>query len=417
MVAINTDPGRGKNGIRGELWSRIWNGITYAMLVVPVTVCLVDAETFRSYKAAAVALSCLWGVWFWLFVMRESFRSKHPLILVFSFLLSILIALLLSWINIAFTVLLFAYFGITFRALPVKWAIPNVVLASTALAVRYMDFSNGWFTTGNLLFLLGFLTMAFLASMLGLFVSSIARQNRERQRMIKELESTRRELAKAEREAGVLQERQRLAGEIHDTLAQGFTSIILQLETAEIAIDDDPPEARIHMERALKAARDSLAEARGVLWALRPDILKRESLKTVLERTSRKWEESTGIRAEVNVTEDMGALPPEVEAVLVSAAQEALANVHKHAEASLVSISLSFMGDEVILDVRDNGRGYTMTEPADRDARVPEGYGIPAMRERAEHLGGRVTIETSLGEGTTLVVEIPLQRFGEETCI
>ena len=412
---INSDPKHPKNGNRGELWSRKWNGITYALLAVPVAICLVDAETALSFKAAAVALSCLWGVWFWLFVTRDRFRSDYPAVGVVALTLSISVAALLSWINMAFVVLLFAYFGISFRALPVKWAVPNVVLASTVLAVRYMNFSDGWFTTGNLLFLLGFLTMAFLASMLGLFVSSIARQSIERQRMIKELESTRGELAKAEREAGVLQERQRLAGEIHDTLAQGFTSVILQLETAELDIDSNPPKARIHLERALRAARDSLVKARSVLWALRPDILEREPLKTVLDRTARTWGESTGIRAEVNVAEDIGALPPEVEAVLVRAAQEALANVHKHAEASCVNITLSFIGDAVILDVRDNGRGFSISSQADKDGRIPKGYGIPAMRERAELLGGRVTVETSPGEGTTLVVEIPLQRSGKET--
>lgn len=328
--------------------------------------------------------------------------------------LSISIAAVLSWINPVFVILLFAYFGIAFRVLPVKWAIPNIVLASVVLAVRYMDFGDSWFTTKNLFFLFGFLAMAFFASMLGLFISSVARQSHERQRMIKKLESTQGELAKAEREAGVLEERQRLAGEIHDTLAQGFTSIILQLETAELAIDSDPTAARSHLERALKAARDSLAEARSVLWALRPEILKREPFGAALGRTAQKWEESTGIRAEVKISDETGLLPPEVEVTLLRAAQEALANVHKHARASLASLTLSYMGDAVILDVQDNGRGFSVTGIAGRDGLISEGYGLPAMRERVEHFGGRVSVETAPGEGTTLVVEIPIQQPARE---
>ena len=409
-MAFDTNTEIAKSSFRQKRWGRIWNTITYAILVVSIGVCVADADINWHFKAAAAGFSSLWGVWYWLFVIRSRIWNRHFAILFFSFVLSIFLAAVLSWINPVFAILLFAYFGIAFRALPVKWAIPNVILASIALAVRYMDFGDGWFTIKNFLFLLGFLTMAFFASMLGLYISSIARQSHERQRMIKELESTQGELARAEREAGVLEERQRLAGEIHDTLAQGFTSIILQLETAELAIDSDPAEARSHVERALKAARDSLAEARSVLWALRPEILQREPFGAALGRTAQKWEETTGIQAEVKISEETGLLPPNVEVTLLRAAQEALVNVHKHAHASSVSLTLSYMEDVVILDVQDNGRGFAATGTSDQDGLFSEGYGLPAMRERVEHLGGRVSVETAPGEGTTLVVEIPLQR-------
>ena len=414
QVAIDTDTEISEKGIRQYLWGRIWNAITYAMLAVSIVVCVADVDVSWQLKVAAAGLSGLWGLWYWLFVIRSRFLKRRLPVQVFSFMLSILVAAAMSRINPVFVVLLFAYFGISFRVLPAKWAIPNVVLASTALAVRYMSFGDGWFSINNLLFLLGFLTMAFIASILGLFVGSITRQSHERQRMIKELESAQSELAKAEREAGVLEERQRLAGEIHDTLAQGFTSIILQLETAELALNSNPDEARQHLEKALKAARDSLGEARSALWALRPEILEREAIGAALGRTARNWEEFTGIRAHVKISDEKEQLPTEVEIALLRAAQEALANVHKHARASLVTLTLSYMGDVVILDVQDDGKGLAAAGAAEQDGLISEGYGLPAMRERVEHLGGRISVESSLGEGTTLVVEIPLPRSVRE---
>ena len=131
-------------------------------------------------------------------------------------------------------------------------------------------------------------------------------------------------------------------------------------------------------------------------------------------RTAQKWEESTGIRAEVKISDETGLLPPEVEVTLLRAAQEALANVHKHVHANRVILTLSYMGDSVILDTQDNGRGFAATGTADQDGLISEGYGLPAMREGVEHLGGRVSEETAPGEGTTLVVEIPLQRLVRE---
>jgi len=128
-------------------------------------------------------------------------------------------------------------------------------------------------TLSDLLILAGFMGMALVASLLGLFVASIVRQNAERRRMIGELNTARGELARAEREAGALEERQRLAGEIHDTIAQGLTSIVLQLQSVEHELTTDPPAARARVNTAIAMAREGLSEARRVLWALRPDLL------------------------------------------------------------------------------------------------------------------------------------------------
>ena len=121
------------------------------------------------------------------------------------------------------------------------------------------------------------------------------------------------------------------------------------------------------------------------------------------------WAEATGIVATVAVTGDVHPMHPDVEVTLLRAVQEALANVRKHASASHLAVTLSYMGDEVVLDVQDNGVGIgtTATDPL-----LSSGYGLTAMRERVEQLHGSLLIESSPGEGTTLVVEIPVEGRG-----
>ena len=391
-------------------WYTVWAAVTFSMLAVSFGVSMVDRSLAWSLKGVVAGLSVLWGVWYWAFVVRSRLWRNRVPILFTSFAVSIAAVATLARIHPVFVMLLFGYYGITFGVLTARWAVPSVVLVSLALAVHFMDFRSGILTPGNLLFLAGFLATGFFAILLGLFIGSIARQNRERQHMIDELESTRSELARAEREAGMLEERQRLAGEIHDTLAQGFTSIILYLESAGIAFETDLPIARMHVERALKASRDNLAEARRVLWALKPAILEREHLGAALERAVRKWADATGVPTEVAVTGNARFLPADVELALLRTVQEALENVRKHADARRVSVTLSFVDDEVIIDVQDDGRGFAATRPQEnRDGELLDGYGLVSMRRRVQNLGGRLIVESAPGEGTTLMVSIPLQ--------
>jgi len=374
---------------------------------VAVGVCLADSALPTVAKAGATVLSALWGAWYWVFVARARGWRKRLWILVPSFFLSVALASALSWIHGVFVLLLFSFYGIAFGVLPFRWAVPTVVLCSLALAVRYMGFRGEKSLTANLVILAGFLAMAFMDAVLGLFIGSIARQNSERKRMIEELEAARSELLTAEREAGALGERQRLAGEIHDTIAQGLTSIVLQLETAEAELDRDPGGARQRMRRALATAREGLGEARRALWALRPDVLEREPFHRALERVVKRWSEMTGVEAQTSVTGEMTPLPPSLEVTLLRAVQEALANVHKHAHARRVSVTMSYMGGELSVDVQDDGRGF---DPAAKAG----GYGLPALRERVEGLGGRVVVESTPGEGTTVAIQVPLRAGSGE---
>ncbi len=202
-------------------------------------------------------------------------------------------------------------------------------------------------------------------------------------------------------ETAVLKERQRLAREIHDTLAQDFTSIVTHLEAAESALHTSPDVARAHLERARRAAREGLTEARRVVWALRPDILTRTDLAQALKRVAHRWQEETGIPVHVTITGTPRPLPGDTDVVLLRAAQEALSNVRKHARATRVDVTLTYMGDHINLDVQDNGIGFN---PSVLNA--GEGFGLHAMRERVEARGGQVIIESGPGEGTTVVVKM-----------
>ena len=209
-------------------------------------------------------------------------------------------------------------------------------------------------------------------------------------------------------QAGIMRERQRLAHEIHDALAQGFTSVVTNARAANAALPDDTEAARLHHGQIVRAAREGLSEARRMVQALRPEPLEEASLPEALSALTERWSEESRVPASSNVTGTVGPLPPDAEAALLRVAQETLANVRKHARANRAALTLSYMGDLVSLDVRDDGVGF---EP---DAVRPSGsspdgggFGLGAMRERMSLLGGTLVVESTPGEGTTVTAEIP----------
>ncbi len=234
------------------------------------------------------------------------------------------------------------------------------------------------------------------------YMGAIVRQSRERQRLLEQLQATRAELAAAERQAGVLAERQRLARDLHDTLTQGFASVVLLLEAAEESLARGRPVDR-HVRQALRSARDNLAESRRVVWALRPSPLTEGSLPQALTELTGRLAEETGLQAETVVTGTVRPLAAQVEAALLRIAQEALANTRKHAAATRVTLTLSYLHDVVMLDIHDDGVGFDQAAAGS----MAGGMGLAAMRERAAAPGGSMVIESAPGEGTTIAVEVP----------
>jgi signal transduction histidine kinase len=203
------------------------------------------------------------------------------------------------------------------------------------------------------------------------------------------------------REAGVLDERQRMAREIHDTLAQGLTGIITQLAAAA----QNPAAWQRHLDTAERLARESLSEARRSVHAVRPEALDNARLPEALAEVVLRWSDINGVAAEVTTTGTARPMHPDVEVTLLRTAQEALANVAKHANASRVGLTLSYMEDLVTLDVRDDGRGF------ERPNGSGTGFGLTSMRQRVQGFAGRLEIESEPGVGTAISAAIPTGDF------
>jgi signal transduction histidine kinase len=214
------------------------------------------------------------------------------------------------------------------------------------------------------------------------------------------------------REAGILDERQRMAGEIHDTLAQGLTGIITQLQAAEQA-SGDPAGWRRHVTAATRLARESLSEARRSVQALRPEPLERARLSEALTGVAERWSALHGIAVQVTTTGTARPVWPDAEFALLRAAQEALANVGKHARAARVGLTLSYMDHEVALDVRDDGRGFDPGQLArGGPGHGAGGFGLAAMRQRIEGLSGTLQVESEPGGGTAISARLPVAPAG-----
>ncbi len=237
-------------------------------------------------------------------------------------------------------------------------------------------------------------------------IGELERTNAALQQALDENAALHAQLLVQAREAGVADERRRLAAEIHDTIAQGLTGIIAQLQV--VANTPDPDLAREHAARATDLARHSLGEARRSVHNLAPVALAHDGLPEALEKTASEWSERTGVHARFTVTGTVEQLHDEVAATLLRIAQEALSNTARHARASRVGVTLSFMGDEVTLDIRDDGRGFDRT--AVREHTSTGGFGLPGMCARAERIAGSLTVESEPGHGTAVSARVPLVR-------
>ncbi|MFB6392286.1 ATP-binding protein [Polymorphospora lycopeni] len=230
-------------------------------------------------------------------------------------------------------------------------------------------------------------------------------EERKREELVERLEAALHEnaglhaqLVAQARESGAQDERQRLASEIHDTLAQGLAGIITQLQAAERSASVQG-ETEEHVARALRLARSSLTEARRSVQALAPRELGRAHLPDALRTLTERWSEDQGISAQVEVTGTREPLSPAIEVSLFRVAQESLTNVAKHADASRVGVTLSYTGAEVLLDVRDDGRGFAKG--------AGTGFGLTSMRQRIRGVGGHVVVQSAPGEGTSVSARVP----------
>lgn len=238
------------------------------------------------------------------------------------------------------------------------------------------------------------------------------------------------ELALAQRQSGAMGERARIARDIHDTVAQGLSSIRLIAHAAATASGGGAdagsgslpgPEgaAQGQLTRIELIAGESLGDVRRIIAALTPAELESSALEGALERIVERFAEETAanghpddavLRAELHVDEALPQLPMDVEVALLRVAQSALSNVRQHARAGRVDVTLSAAGGGVRLDVRDDGVGFEVGrwDPEEREARGTASYGLRLMRERLRDLGGGLDIESAPGEGCAISAYLPL---------
>jgi len=379
-----------------------WDVAFYAALAATAVVfALSDRSTGRNHVLGFVLVATLFC---WYLVAGRAALQVHPSTLrnfvqwVVPMLL--VMAAMLS-IDTAFFLLLWVLFPQVFASAP---SIRAGAVGALGLTLVWIVGVAGWddpkfgadgWWTGVLQ---GAIGLAFSIAM-GTWITRIVDESRERAELLAQLEATRHELAAAHRESGVLSERQRLAGEIHDTLAQGFTSIAMLVQAAQAAIGHDDEAVRRHLTSAERTARENLAEARALVAALQPVALQSASLGDAIGRVVDRSREETGLDVTMVVEGTARPLGANEEIALLRAAQEALMNVRKHAQATTATVRLHYGDDAATLTVSDDGTGF------DTSAHTA-GFGLRGLRTRLDHVGGEANVRSIPGSGTTVTVQV-----------
>ena len=319
-----------------------------------------------------------------------------------------LIALAVVWIAdilvaSAGIYLLFVLFFLYLRVLGMVWGSISVIFG-TAVSVG-IQIPQG-LTFGGVM---GPVVSALVTVAIFYAFTRLHEINTERTALIRELMETREQLAETERAAGVAGERQRIAHEIHDTLAQGLSSIQMLLHAANRDLDGDinVVKARERIGLARQTAADNLQEARAMIAALQPAALSQTSLVGALDRMAQGFAAAADLNIEVEADGEVTQLPMKLEAVLLRIAQGAVGNVAKHAQATRARITVSYSDDAVRVDIVDNGVGFDVKAVESRPAGLGH-IGLAAMKRRAEEVSGEVVIESSPGNGTAVSVSVPL---------
>ena len=308
--------------------------------------------------------------------------------------------LLLEARDPATLVLLFALYPQVFVLLPRKGSIAATVVLTIAFSLVLVG-RGGWTADAwlwNGLAAIGYIVFALA---IGLYIDGLIRESRRNRDLLNTLRATQDELATAEREAGALEERERIARDIHDTIAQGFTSIVMLSQAGEAALarGDQDNAARRYAE-IQETARDNLAEARALVAAMAPPSLERDGLVGALRRLSERHAAETGVPVQFSVLGSPRPLAPSSEVTALRAAQESLANVRRHAGATSIGVVLTFDEDGATVTVTDDGVGFDPAAPR-------EGYGLDGLASRVQVVGGLVDVASDAGSGTRVRVRVP----------
>jgi signal transduction histidine kinase len=392
------------SGAGTDVWARTivgWHVAFGVMIFLGAVAMLVSTQVERPGRITGLALLLLLALAYWATAVRRRDRTiagAHEGYLV----VAVLVTASLCALDPAMALMLFVVYAQVWvfsrtLALGIAFTAALTLAAASGFFVSYGQEAS----LGSVLRGVGpgmAASMVF-SVLLGVWIYRVIDQSRERANLIAQLQATRTELAGAHHAQGVMAERERMAREIHDTLAQGFTSIVMLAQAAEAEAPRDPTAAARRLAAIEDVARENLAEARALVAAFSPLDLDTTTLRDAVERLADRFTRETGLTVDVQAPEVAG-LTRDQEVVLLRAAQEALTNIRRHAQARHVRIRLVVGQDDAQIDVVDDGVGFT-------PAQASQGFGLDGMRGRVAEVGGRVDVSSSPGAGTFVTVHVP----------
>lgn len=394
----------------GIVWFNRFQSIFAVIAVLSLMFALTDTSESISQRMITVPILGL-IVWLYMgFIFGRDVRNARDASIYFAAAVPLLFVLIL--LHPAYNLLLFAAYWQLFSLLSTRKAL----VGAAVVTIMMLSLDSGEGLRLPLLSSTDWIVFGFsmiMGGMMAAFIHSLFVQSERRRQLIEELNATRAQLLVQERTAGMLQERHRIAGDFHDTVAQDLASVVMQLEAADAKLPPGMESVQAHVRLARDTARSGLIEARRIVHALVPDVLTAHSITDALRVTSAKWSESTRTPCSFEIVGDPPAVDRSSDVVLLRSLQEALTNVRKHAKASSVVVTLTNLVDEVVLDVHDNGHGFT-TDPLPEPSRSPareagaSGIGLVAMKERVQSIGGKVSLESDPESGTTVSVALPV---------
>lgn len=399
----------------GRWAAPIYLALSYLLLVMSIIAALVLAPSDR--MPLLLALSGLCAAWLPLFLPAYRRRREKPYLAVGFYIgLTIGGAMLVS-LSGAYTIFASIGYPLAIALFPAGWSVFAVATTAIVVLVAQDDTLLRASAFDSVPPYLVVLAVAGPLLAAGWYIGrqseqykkmngKLADSNARLEAALRENQTLQARLVWQARQTGALDERHRLAAEIHDTLAQGLAGIITQLDAAARSPQAVPDVlARIDTARAL--ARENLAEARRSVRALAPASLDESGLPEAITQMAERWAADAQIELRIATEGSPGPLPPATEIALYRAAQEALANVGKHAAASAVDLTLSYSREQVLLLVHDDGRGFDTGRALAGRRDSANGYGLGGIRSRVQRVDGTLEIDSTMTGGTTVVVTVP----------
>ena len=386
-----------------ELYGRFWDVaslLIFAFAALTLLTAHAGSLTWREFTSAGLCLAQ--GVLYFFMIARSGWPISRNKLAVY-FIGGPVLWVLACWLNPFPWWLGFAYFGQMFGLLPPQAVIPGtaVVTALIALIISGWDVSD--VPIGAVI---GFAFQWLGGVAIYLFISGIIRTSRERAKLISRLEAAQQELKlsrQRDTELATLQERERLARDLHDSLGHALVALSVQLEAVQRLYKVDPERASAQIDELKTLTRASMDDLRRSLAGLRTPGLGERQLSEALQTLSVDVGQRAHLEIKCHVAEEANGIPPALAEAVWRVAQEALTNIERHADAYNVGLHLDVRDQTAFLSIKDDGRGL----PVDPE-KQPGHYGLRGMRERVEGLGGTVTFSANGQGGTLIEAKLPI---------